>query len=214
MSNRKRFGEVLLDAGILSEDVLQKALLRQRGTSFRLGLILEQMGVITEREVALVLSRQFQLETASKIASLSIPEDVLALVGADTALTKYVIPLQVVGKTLYLAMSNPLDMETIENLSFRTGLTVVPRVTTASEILAAIQTYYVDGKGIKPESRWSILVVEDIEMVRSAIVASLKENGYAVLEAANGAEGLKIAMQKQPHLILADIMMPCMDGNA
>lgn len=209
MSRRKRFGEILIEAGLLTEENLQKALLRQQGSYCRLGLILEQMGVITERETALVLARQFRLETVSKIASQSIPDEVLALVGVDSALAKFIFPLKIVGKSLFLAMSNPLDMETIENLSFRTGLTVVPQVTTATEIQAAIQAHYL---GKKSAGLWSILVTDDAELVRSAIVAPLKESGYRVLEAANGAEALRIAIQQHPHLILADIMMPRMDG--
>ena len=126
MARRKRFGEILIEAGLLTEEILQKALIRQQGSSCRLGLILEQMGVISERETALVLARQFNLEMVSKIAGQSVADEALDLVGVDVALAKFVFPLKIVGKTLLLAMSNPLDMETIENLSFRTGLTVIP----------------------------------------------------------------------------------------
>jgi CheY-like chemotaxis protein len=212
MSKRKLFGEILIEAGALTAETLQKALLRQRGTGRRLGLILEEMGVISERDIALVLARQFHLKTVSNIAKHLFPQAVLALVDSDTALAKYIFPLKVTDKTLFVAMSNPLDMETIENLSFRTGLTVVPYVTTAAEIQAAIKAHYLKEERQGGSDWWSILVVEDAEMIRSAIVAALKKAGYEIREATNGAEGIKMAVQQPPHLIIADIMMPRMDG--
>lgn len=212
MSKRKRFGEILIEAGVLTEATLQKALLRQRGTGRRLGLILEEMGVISERDVVLVLARQFHLKTVSNIAKHPFSPEILALVDSDTALAKYIFPLKVADKALYLAMSNPLDMETIENLSFRTGLTVVPYVTTAAEIQAAIKAHYLKQEKQSDPDWWSILVVEDAEMVRSAVVAALRKAGYQTREATNGAEGIKMAVQQPPHLIVADIMMPRMDG--
>ena len=80
MSKRKRFGEILIEAGALTEETLQKALIRQRGTGRRLGLILEEMGVISEREIALGVARQFHLKTVSNIAKHLFPFEVLALI--------------------------------------------------------------------------------------------------------------------------------------
>ncbi|HXV21324.1 MAG TPA: response regulator, partial [Desulfuromonadales bacterium] len=59
---------------------------------------------------------------------------------------------------------------------------------------------------------WTVLVVDDQEMVRLAIVAALRKEGYSLLQASNGAEGLKIALQQKPHLIITDTVMPRMDG--
>jgi DNA-binding response OmpR family regulator len=57
-----------------------------------------------------------------------------------------------------------------------------------------------------------VLVVDDQDLVRGAAVAALKREGYNLLEASNGADGLKIALQEKPHLIIADTIMPRMDG--
>ena len=212
MSGRKRFGEILIEAGVLTEQILQAALLRQQGTGRRLGLILEEMSVISEREIALVLGSQFHLKTVGRIAKHFYSPEVQALVDVSTVLTKFIFPLKVVKNTLHLAMSNPLDLETIDNLSFSTGLTIIPYVTTATEIQAAAEVHYLKGTPRKPTACWRVLIVEDVEVIRSSIVEALKDAGYQTLEAANGAEGLKTAILKQPHLIVADIMMPLMDG--
>ncbi|HKK01058.1 MAG TPA: response regulator, partial [Desulfuromonadales bacterium] len=106
----------------------------------------------------------------------------------------------------------PLDIETIDKLTFQTGLTIVPYVTTATEIHAAISVHYLKGEQAKTTDRWVVLVAEDSELVRSTVVAAIKRAGYKPLEAADGGEALKIAIQQKPHLVLADIMMPQVDG--
>lgn len=57
-----------------------------------------------------------------------------------------------------------------------------------------------------------ILVVEDDTSVRENIVELLSAEGYAVLEAENGAEGVRLAWEGFPDLIICDILMPKMDG--
>ena len=61
-------------------------------------------------------------------------------------------------------------------------------------------------------TRARILVVDDEAAIREYETALLTELGHEVLSAANGAEGLRLALEKQPHLILLDIMMPELSG--
>ncbi|MHB8792811.1 MAG: response regulator transcription factor [Thermoleophilia bacterium] len=57
-----------------------------------------------------------------------------------------------------------------------------------------------------------ILVVEDDEAIREAIVFNLKKQGYRYLVAANGLEGLRILRREHPDLMILDLMLPEMDG--
>lgn len=211
---RKLFGEMLVEAGALSEDVLQLALEQQKGKGKRLGAVLEEMGVVSEQDIATVLSRQFGIKMVRDFAKYAFAEDLLRLVDGEKAHKTLIFPLKKDDRTLYLAMVNPLDMATLDDLSFRTGLRIIPCVTTPSEIHAAVNKHYFragEGKGEKNDW-WTILVVDDQDMVRSAIVAALKKEGYHLAQAGNGAEGLKAAFQEPPHLIISDTVMPRMDG--
>jgi CheY-like chemotaxis protein len=58
-----------------------------------------------------------------------------------------------------------------------------------------------------------LLVVDDEVAILEALQDILSVEGYEVLTAANGAEGLKRAGQERPDLILLDMMMPVMDGQ-
>lgn len=57
-----------------------------------------------------------------------------------------------------------------------------------------------------------ILVIEDSIDMRENIIDMLNEYGYSTFEADNGVSGLAIAKEVKPDLIIADIMMPGMDG--
>ncbi|OHA67077.1 MAG: hypothetical protein A3C82_02370 [Candidatus Wildermuthbacteria bacterium RIFCSPHIGHO2_02_FULL_47_12] len=58
----------------------------------------------------------------------------------------------------------------------------------------------------------TILIVEDEISLLHALRDKLAREGFAVLEAKNGKEGLGIALREHPDLILLDIIMPVMDG--
>lgn len=214
MAGRKKMGEILVDAGIITPDVLQQALQRQHGSGKRLGQVLEEMDVILEEDVAAALARQFGMRQVKGIARYNFPPEVLKLVKPEEALHRFVFPLKVEKKNLYLAMANPLDHATAQEIGFRNGLQVIPCVTTPEEIKAAVNRHLLEIKKseVKEDRWWTVLVVDDQEMVQLAVEAALKKQGYSILKAANGAEGLRIALQEKPHLIITDTVMPRMDG--
>jgi len=58
----------------------------------------------------------------------------------------------------------------------------------------------------------SILIVEDIQVVRRVLAMNLQKMGYNVFEAENGQQGLKIALREKPDLLMTGLLMPVMDG--
>jgi DNA-binding response OmpR family regulator len=63
-----------------------------------------------------------------------------------------------------------------------------------------------------PEVFRTVLVVDDNDIFRTYVKDVLSRRGFAVHEAADGAEGLRLALQKRPWLILTDVAMPRLDG--
>lgn len=57
-----------------------------------------------------------------------------------------------------------------------------------------------------------ILIVEDAQFTRNIIVKFLKKEGYAILEASNGREGLQVIRDRAPDCILLDLLMPDLNG--
>jgi CheY-like chemotaxis protein len=62
-------------------------------------------------------------------------------------------------------------------------------------------------------TRRSILLVEDDPDSRTMMTAALEFEGYRVITASNGVEGLELARRHKPELILLDLMMPVMAGE-
>lgn len=63
-----------------------------------------------------------------------------------------------------------------------------------------------------PNAGFNVLIVDDNEMNRDTLARRLRQQGFAIEMAANGAEALEMARQKSYDLLLLDIMMPEMDG--
>jgi CheY-like chemotaxis protein len=212
---RKKFGEILVEAGLLSEKVLQSALFRQKETGRYLGQVLEEYGLVTEHDIATALAKQFNIQIVRNIASHSFSPRLLALCDSHVALKKSIFPLKLEESKLYLAMANPLDIEFLDSFSFKLGLTILPCVTTRSEIVAAVNKHYLylPEVAVGEVELWTILIVGTQGIDRSATVAALQRGGVKVMQANNGAEGLKVAMQSFPHLIVSDTIMPRMSGD-
>ena len=60
----------------------------------------------------------------------------------------------------------------------------------------------------------TVLIIEDHVPVRLALAEKLKKEGVKTLEAKDGEEGLQMALEKKPDLILLDLIMPRMSGMA
>jgi DNA-binding response OmpR family regulator len=62
------------------------------------------------------------------------------------------------------------------------------------------------------EKKTKILIVEDEVVINKAYAEELQDEGFLVLTATNGRDGLELALHEKPDLILLDILMPIMDG--
>lgn len=210
---RKKMGEILIENEVISQADLDQALLRQKGTKKPLGKILEDMQVILEEDIAKVLSTQFGFPHVKRFSRHRFPQVVLDKIDAESALAHLIFPLKIDNKTLYLAMANPLDMALQSDLSFKLAMRISPCVATPDEIKTAIKKHYLGGMPTEKEDRTqNILLVDNQEIALATAEAILKKEGYSVYKTRNGAEGLKVATQLHPHLIITDIVMPRIDG--
>jgi len=64
------------------------------------------------------------------------------------------------------------------------------------------------------DNKHTILLVDDEQDILDFLSYNLKKEGYRVFTANNGLEGIKLAKEVQPSLIILDVMMPQMDGSS
>ena len=87
----------------------------------------------------------------------------------------------------------------------------LPAATTLSEVETATPQQDNTPHTEEASERWSILLVEDNDELRT-MMRNILSTEYTVFEAADGEEGLAIAREQLPHMVISDIMMPRMDG--
>lgn len=116
----KKLGEILIEAGIITSDKLDLALSEQRQTGEKLGVALQRLGVCSEQEIGKVLAGQAGVPVVD-LSETEVDPEAMALVGRGFAEKRSVLPLRMRGSTLRVAMGNPMDFGTIDELTRMTG---------------------------------------------------------------------------------------------
>ena len=139
---RKKLGEYLLEAGLVTDLQLKEALRRQRQTKEPLGHILSRSGMVSEADVCRVLHEQLGLAIVD-LQSIAIDDGVIRLIKEELAKKYTAIPIEVENRsTLRVAMADPLNAAALEDLRFQSGYFVRPVLAPPSEIIEAISKYY------------------------------------------------------------------------
>ena len=137
----KRLGEVLLAAGVISEEDLNRALAEQQKTKKRLGTTLIDTGIITEPQLIEALEIQLGVEFID-LTKFTPPPELAQVVPKSVARRHNVVPVRLDKDEIYLAMSDPLNFPAIEEIRHITNRRVVPMIATSSGVERAIMTLY------------------------------------------------------------------------
>lgn len=130
----------LVDAGIVTEAQVDEALEIQKTSKALIGSILTQLGYCTEEDIARIMAQKTGYRYVS-IDEIGVNVAAANLITPETALRNNVLPLYQEDKTLYVAMKNPNDIITIDNLHLMTGLEICPLVVSDMELAAAIENF-------------------------------------------------------------------------
>lgn len=213
MEQKKQLGTILVEKEIISNKTLERALERQKGSGKKLGVVLEEMGVITEEELIDTLARQFGFKTVKNFSGYSFASSLLDLIHEDMAVQRTIFPLKLTDGILAVATNDPFDNDILEFLGKKTGLKIMPVLSIRQDIIDAIKKHYLRDAEANVNRR-KILVVDDSQPIATIIEVALKKEGYDVCIGHDGVEGLKLALVEKPDLIICDSVMPRMDGFA
>ncbi len=137
----RQLGDVLVDQGVITPLQLDEALQRQRLTGDMLGRTLVSMGYATEQDIIESLGMQQGMERVD-IAKLNIPQDIVALVSSDVARFYNIIPLRIQDDALIVAMADPLNIQTLDDLRQITGMDVRGAISNPEDVSAAWKKNY------------------------------------------------------------------------
>ncbi len=141
----RKLGEILVDSGTITPEQLDLALMEQKQTGEKLGRVLQRLGICSEREIGRVLADQAGVETIS-LAGAVVDKQAVALVPRDFAEARSLLPIQRQAGTLRVAMANPLDLATIDELGRMTGKYIEVVHAPESDIADAIVLHYGAGR--------------------------------------------------------------------
>src|SRR3990172_5719864 len=144
MPERRKLGEILLEKGLIDEIQLRSAIGHQKNWGGRIGSALVELVFITEDKVAGVLEEQLRLKCLPEERIEPEPQ-ALALMTMQDALNYVVLPMQLDGNELTLAMGNPFDLALMDEIGFKLGKKVKGVLAVESSIKKAIKKYYGGG---------------------------------------------------------------------
>lgn len=140
MIKRKRLGDLLQEAGLVTEGQVAEALENKKENQ-KLGDALLEHSFITEQQLIEVLEYQLGIPHVS-LYRYPLEENVLGLVTKEMAQENLIMPLKLHDNTLTIAMSDPMDYYVIDDLEIGTGFTISPVIAAKDDILFAINKHY------------------------------------------------------------------------
>lgn len=137
----KRLGDLLIDAGLITKDQLDKALQLQKVTGKKLGELLIDEGFVKEEQIIEVLEFQLGIPHLD-LEKYFINPEMPRLISEKLARRHMLIPVKKERGNLIVAMSDPLNIFAIDDIKIATGMEVIPAISTRQNIENAINRYY------------------------------------------------------------------------
>jgi type IV pilus assembly protein PilB len=143
MQSANTVGEIFVTTGLITQEQLQLAIDKQMQlkTPEKIGNLLVSMGLITERDQVKCLGEQWSVPYID-LTETTIEPGILRKVTQELARRFKVVPVDMKGSKLMLAMKNPLDIFAIDEIRLITGMEVEPLIATEEDIINAISNNY------------------------------------------------------------------------
>ncbi|OVE76586.1 hypothetical protein BVX97_00730 [bacterium E08(2017)] len=136
-----KLADRLVDKGLLTKDQLEKALERSRVAYKPLPQVLREENLVSESDLLKVMAEQHGLEFVV-LADMALDQAAIKSVSAKLTSHYSVMPTALTGKTLTLAVSNPLDMAPVEDIETNLGLRVERVLACTDDIMKALRKHY------------------------------------------------------------------------
>lgn len=193
---KKRLGDFLFGAGLITHDQLKRALDEQKRLGKKLGETLIALRIISENALAQALSTQLG-HPFLDLSSTALEPDIVMAIPETLAKKQCAIPVSLENKTLTVAMVDPLDYECIRDLGFASGFRIQPAIATRKDILEAIDRYYNLNSSVES------IVQETAQQYDDSLLQIIPEIGPAAADADSLEERSRLA----PVIRLANLIM-------
>lgn len=141
LQKKKMLGEMLIAEGIITRGQLERTLAEQKLHGGRLGVILRNLGYVTEEAIIKVLGKQMGIPHMS-LDNVIVEPDIAKMIPETVARRYQAIPLYKKGNVITVAMVDPLNVFAIDDIRRITGSDIQTVVSTERDILKAIDRFY------------------------------------------------------------------------
>ena len=136
-----RIGELLVKRGLITPAQLTKALEEQNTSGTALSATLVKLGFVGDADLAACVQKEYRLSLVDPSA-MNLPGDVLRLIPSTLVQRHHLIPINLSGSSLTVAMSDPSNLVALNEVKFLTGYDVKVAVACVSSIAAAIEKHF------------------------------------------------------------------------
>jgi type IV pilus assembly protein PilB len=138
----KQLGELLLERGIIDEEQLARALKTQKERGGLIGQVLVSLGYAREEEIAQALTVQYGFPYLP-LECYEVNVEAMKVIPQNVAEQYNLIAIDRIGDLLTIAMSNPLNVQAVEDIELLARCKIQVFVSTMTDITNAIKKYYV-----------------------------------------------------------------------
>ncbi|MEW5758395.1 MAG: ATPase, T2SS/T4P/T4SS family [Candidatus Omnitrophota bacterium] len=213
ISIAQRVYEILIKNNLISEIKLKEAIDLAKKRRKRLVDILIEDNLIKEKELFPVLSEGLGFPIID-LKRIKIERSVIKIISKDLAHRYQIIPVSLIGKTLTLAMSDPLDVFAIDDVKSLTGYQITPVIVSPSELNATINQYYEESAKEAIEELVEGFKDGSIELIRAE-----KEEVFSLAtinQIINEAPVIKVAnmiLEKAVNMYASDILIEPLENR-
>ncbi|MDH4010191.1 MAG: general secretion pathway protein GspE, partial [Desulfobacterales bacterium] len=141
MKARKKLGEILVEGGLLTQEQLEKALPYQKKSNLKLGQFLVREGIVSESQIVDLVSSQLKLEKY-RPDRFTVDVELAQLLSAEIAHKCQAAPLKKSGMLLTVAMTDPLDINSLDTIEVHTNYEVEAVICTEQHLNQLLSTVY------------------------------------------------------------------------
>jgi type IV pilus assembly protein PilB len=183
MKSKKRLGEILVQEGILTDEMLTKVLNEQRKTNLRFGQYLIRQGIVPEKDIIQLLSEQLNIKKY-QVNEYPIDFNLVRYIPMDVAQKNQVVPLKLKGNLLEVGIGDPLEIKILDYIEKLTNMEVEPVICSEMEITQLINTMYgiqSDLGGIMETMEVETKAEEEADLQESVHISNLQDQAGEVL---------------------------------
>ena len=204
---REKIAKILVDKKLIKPEDLEKSIMVQRERGGSLSDVIADLGYVSRNDLMLVLSQELGIPPIN-LSRYKIDPAVIKLIPRKTAKGYKIMPISKIGNTLVVAMADPLNIFTIDDIKTLTGFAISPVITTEKDIKEALSLYYDESANIAIDK-----IIDDmhpdgeIKLVEDSSSDPLKADELKITQDAPVVKITNMLLSEAVNLRASDILI-------